>query len=109
MQSDQGLRCALTELLDTIELMKSTSGLNFAHAPDESESVHFAHARRHIFAWRGPYMMYCTELLGRKFSRRHFDFFISIFSRKLALETICIKCQCLFASCEKCLFAPCEK
>ena len=24
------------------------------HARDESESVHFAHARRHIFARRGP-------------------------------------------------------
>ena len=27
-------------------------GRDFAHAWDES--VHFAHAQRHIFAWRGP-------------------------------------------------------
>ena len=26
-----------------------------AHARDESESVHFAHARRHLFAWRDSY------------------------------------------------------
>ena len=27
---------------------------DFAHAWDESESVHFVHARRHIFAWLCP-------------------------------------------------------
>ena len=26
------------------------------HMREEPESVHFAHARRHIFAWRGPYV-----------------------------------------------------
>ena len=30
-------------------------GWDFAHAWDESESEHFVHARKHIFAWRGPY------------------------------------------------------
>ena len=30
------------------------TGCDFEPAWDESESVHFAHARRHIFAWRGP-------------------------------------------------------
>ena len=43
-QSDQGLRCPLTELLDNIKCM------NAEHAWDESESVHFEHARRYIFA-----------------------------------------------------------
>ena len=27
---------------------------SIAHALDDSEFVHFAHARRHIFSWRGP-------------------------------------------------------
>ena len=26
-----------------------------AYTWDDSENVHFAHAQRHIFAWRGPY------------------------------------------------------
>ena len=30
-------------------------GIDFAHAFDESESSHFAHARRYIFAWPGPF------------------------------------------------------
>ena len=29
-------------------------GSHFAHAYNESESMHFAHARKHIFAWHGP-------------------------------------------------------
>ena len=33
----------------------------FAHAWDEPESVHFAHARRHIFSWGGPNEFYCVH------------------------------------------------
>ena len=56
-QSDQDLRCPLAESLDAIELINGERmpGWDFAHAWDESEYVHFAHARRHLFAWRGPY------------------------------------------------------
>ena len=56
-QSDQGLRCPLTESLDTIYIYISMEII----CPDETLrmrgmnlNVHFAHARRHIFAWRGP-------------------------------------------------------
>ena len=40
----------LTLLLDTVEWTngKQMSGREFAHARDESESVHFAHIRRHL-------------------------------------------------------------
>ena len=57
-QSDQGLHCPLTELLGTIECInvEHMPRWQFAHAWDESESVHFAHARKGIFAWRGPQM-----------------------------------------------------
>ena len=55
-QADQGLCCPLTESLDTIECMnwEQIPRWYFAHAWDESKSVHFMHARRHIFALRGP-------------------------------------------------------
>ena len=46
------LRCPLTESFDTRECINGEHmpGCDFAHARDESESVHFAHVRRHIFA-----------------------------------------------------------
>ena len=55
-QSDQGLHCSLTESMDTIESINGEQkpGWDFAHAWDESESAHFAHAWRHLFAWRCP-------------------------------------------------------
>ena len=56
-QADQGLRCPLTESLGTLESINEEQmpGRDIAHAWDDSESVHFAHAQRHIYAWRGPY------------------------------------------------------
>ena len=50
-QSDQGLRCPLTESLDNIKCMNAEQIPLYAHA----ESVHSEHARRYIFAWGGPY------------------------------------------------------
>ena len=49
-QSDQGLRCLLTESSGTIECIdgEQMPGWDIAHARDESEYVHFAHVRRHI-------------------------------------------------------------
>ena len=56
-QSDQGLRCPLTETSDIIECINEEQmpRWDFAHAWDESESVLFAHGRRHVFAWRGSF------------------------------------------------------
>ena len=53
-QSDQGPRCPLTESFDTIECSneKQMPGGDFARVLDDYEPVHFAHDRRHIFAWR---------------------------------------------------------
>ena len=50
-QSDHGLRCLLTELLNTTECINGEQmpGLDFVHARDESESVHLEHARRHLW------------------------------------------------------------
>ena len=50
-QSDQDLRFPLSEPFDTIECINGEQlpVSDFAHARDESESEHFAHARRHIF------------------------------------------------------------
>ena len=50
-QAHQGLHFAKF-LLDTMEGINGEQmpGWDFAHARDESESVHFAHVRRHIFA-----------------------------------------------------------
>ena len=55
-QSNQGLHYPLTESLDTIKCinLEKMSGYESAHARNESESVHFAHVRRYIFAGRGP-------------------------------------------------------
>ena len=52
-QSDQGLRCPLTESLDTIECMNGEQmpGWNFTHV--RYESMHFAHPRTH-FRLVGP-------------------------------------------------------
>ena len=46
-QSDQDLHCPLTKSLDTIECInrKQMLGLDFAHAWDESEYVHFVQVR----------------------------------------------------------------
>ena len=56
-QYDQRLRCLLTELLTIIECIswEQMPGSHFVHAWAESESVRFAHARRHLLAWRDPY------------------------------------------------------
>ena len=35
---------------------RANARFDFAHAWYESESVHFAYIRRHIFAWREPYI-----------------------------------------------------
>ena len=58
--ADQGLHCPLIQSFDTIECINGAyiPKSDVAHAWDDSESVHFAHARRHIFAWRGPYMYF---------------------------------------------------
>ena len=48
---DIDLRRMLTGSLSANTCM---SGWYFARAWDEFEAVHFAHARRHIFAWRRP-------------------------------------------------------
>ena len=65
-QSDQGLCCPLTESLDTVECINGEQmpGWDFVHARDES--VHFAHALRHIFAWRGSIslLLIPTESIG---------------------------------------------
>ena len=38
-----------------------------ANAWDESESKHFAHAGRHSFSWRGPYINASPLLNGENF------------------------------------------
>ena len=55
-QSDQGLRCPLTESLYTTECMngEQSPGWHFAHAQGDL-NVHFGHVRRHFFAWYGPF------------------------------------------------------
>ena len=55
-QSNQGLRCPQSEQLNTIKRfnIEQIAGGHFAHAWGISESIHFAHARRHTFAFFGP-------------------------------------------------------
>ena len=63
-QSDQGLHYPLTESSDAIKCTnrERTTGWDFAHARDESESAHFAHNRRQFFAWRAPYQSFTFTL-----------------------------------------------
>ena len=57
-QSDQGLCCPLTESFDTTEYInrEQMPGWDIAHARYELawKFVHFAHVRKHLFAWRCP-------------------------------------------------------
>ena len=55
-QSDLGLRCPLTESLDTTECMNGERkpGWYFAHAQD-GLNARTTHIRRHFFAWCGPF------------------------------------------------------
>ena len=54
-QSDQGFHCPLTELLETKKVSTEDKCPDeTAHARDESDSVHFAHARN-VFACRCSY------------------------------------------------------
>ena len=56
VQSDQGLCYSLTESLNTTECINGEQiPRDFVHAQDESESVHFVHVRRQLFAWRGQF------------------------------------------------------
>ena len=48
-------------------------GGDFAHNWDESESVQFAHARKHVFALRGTYNRYANRM-------RNAFYFLSILS-----------------------------
>ena len=51
-QSDQDLCCLLIELFDRIECVNEEQmpGGDIVHVRDESESGHFAHVLRHLFA-----------------------------------------------------------
>ena len=62
-QSDQGLGCQLIESLTTTECINGEQipGSDFPHSLDEFESVHFAHVRGRLYAWRGPYQVSSTE------------------------------------------------
>ena len=53
--SDQGLRCPLTESLSHYKIYqwRANARMRLCACGNESESVHFAHAGRHLFAWRG--------------------------------------------------------
>ena len=44
-------------IMDTIDFFNGEQipGWDFAHVQEWCWSLHFAHARRHFFAWRGPY------------------------------------------------------
>ena len=66
VQSDQGLRCPLTEhwTIQTVS-MGSKYPDETLHIWDESESVHCAHARRHNVAWRGPYEIQSTLVISK--------------------------------------------
>ena len=67
VQSDHGLHCPLTESLDTIVCISEEQmpGWDFAHAWDESESLHFTHIRRHRFAWRCPSSLRCPFIIPK--------------------------------------------
>ena len=54
-QSDQASHCSLTEWLDTTGCIyiEQMSRWCFAHAQDDL-NAHFAHVRKHFFAWRCP-------------------------------------------------------
>ena len=56
-QSDEDLHCPLKESMDTTEYMNAEQrpGWYFAHAQDDL-NAHFALVRRHVFAWRGPFI-----------------------------------------------------
>ena len=62
--ADQGFHCPLTKSLDTIECMNGEQrpGWYFGQCAG-SESTHFAHVRRHFFAWRGPLFVRSTVLI----------------------------------------------
>ena len=45
-------------------------GCDLARARDESESVHFAHAGRHLFVWHGPYARINTYMTYQKRIRK---------------------------------------
>ena len=69
VQSDLGLHCPLTESFDTIEWINEEQllGWDFAHVRDDSQSMHFAHVWRHLFAWCLPYnpiYISCYQLIG---------------------------------------------
>ena len=57
-QSDQGLHCPLTELLNTTEYVNGEQmpGCYFAHAQADL-NTHFAHVRMYFFACSGPYIV----------------------------------------------------
>ena len=54
-QSDQGLRCPLTGqmTLQNVSMGSKCPDETSKHVWDESESVHFLNARRHLCPWRG--------------------------------------------------------
>ena len=88
-QYDQGLRCPLTDSLDTIECInvKQMPASEFAHAWDESKSVHFAHVRRHLFVC-AAHIIY--TMMGRFFryimsAARHLEVFSHFYRRHIEL------------------------
>ena len=71
-QSDQVLCCTLTELLDTINSInrKQIPDCDFARARYESESMHFAHVRRHFFVGHDSFynvVESCHDKIGEDF------------------------------------------
>ena len=88
-QSDQCLRCPLTESLDTIKCINGEQipRWDFAQAWDESKSVHFAHARRHLFAWRGQTLV--PRKQKKTWTRKYHH--ATIGSRNVALLKLVLK------------------
>ena len=63
LQSDQGIHCPQTESFASTECtyivfeLRAEAGDTLCACAGWSESAHFAHARRHWFAWRSPLLI----------------------------------------------------
>ena len=93
-QSDLGLRCPLIESLYTIECINGEQmpGWDFAHARDESESIKFAHVRRHLFARRRPIIS--MKIINR-WEHFTFPFFYFLkYERSFFIQVVC-KRECV--------------
>ena len=87
-QSDQGLRCPLTEILDITEWMKGEQMPRWYFSHEQVDlNVQFAHVWRHVFAWHGQIKTLFISKQNIYSQKRKINKILSIIIKRLVVKS----------------------